>query len=85
MIALAVFLGMGVVAIGLWLAIHRELFLSYLSCRRQVADECGADFRTCKFAIVEGGGRPQEIHPGVVRVGFTWLVEHDISIWPLVK
>lgn len=62
---------------GFWTmawAIHQSLFVDY---RRQVAAECGAG-DDCRFQIVEGGARPQQIYAGVVRVGEEWLVGHGV-------
>jgi hypothetical protein len=66
---------------GLGWTIHIELFVRY---RQQVAAECGADHRTCRFSVVEGAARPQEIYAGVVRVGELWLACNHVSPRSLV-
>lgn len=58
----------------LWLVVHQALFESY---RRQVEDACGAGVR-CRFDVVDGDVRPQQIYDGVIRVGEVWLVWHGV-------
>jgi hypothetical protein len=61
-------------------AIRQALFVSY---RRQVEDACGAGV-SCRFEVVAGDARPQQIYDGVIRVGEAWLAWHGVPRRSLV-